>query len=69
MGLPAPRLTLDGSRGLLCVPRRLMLGGGAGGDGRGVIERKGGQILSNPYTKVKERRIWVENGLFRHSSV
>ena len=46
-----------------------MLGGGAGGDGRGVIERKGGQVLSNPYTKVKEQRYRVENGLFWHISI
>ena len=38
---PPPRLTLDRSRGLPCGSWRLMLGGGAGGDGRGVIERKG----------------------------
>ena len=41
-----------------------MLGGGAGGDSRGVIEHKGGQNLSNPSTKVKERRIRVKMAHF-----
>lgn len=53
--LPPPRLTLDRSGDLPCEPHRVMLGGGARGDGRAARKRKSGQNTSNPPTKVNLR--------------